>query len=183
MQEAVKTFSERGYYNTQLSHIAERCGMGRTTLYQYFRNKDEIFHYAIDHIFEVFRSDYQSILDQPELSNLDKIKRIVREVLKECEQERSTMIVLVDLWLLLKRKNEIMVAKIREYALEMHRVLQVLLERGMAAGEIRPINSPNMAFLLFSIVESFIFQYSFAGDISISESMANIEVLLNGLHA
>lgn len=182
MREAVRTFIERGYYNTQLSHIAERCGMGRTTLYQYFKNKDEIFYYAIDYIFGVFRNDYQNIIEEPGVSNLDKIKRIILQVMKECDQKRNMMIVLVDLWLLLKRENETMIAKIREYAMEMHRVFQLLLERGIAAQEIRPVDAVNMAFLLFAMVESFILQVSFNENVSIFKSMTSIEVLLDGLH-
>lgn len=50
-QEIIETarivFAKRGYHNTNLSHISERCGMGRTTLYQYFSNKDEIFYHTM----------------------------------------------------------------------------------------------------------------------------------------
>lgn len=36
-------FTKYGYYNPNLSLISKYCNMGRTTLYQYFKNKDEIF--------------------------------------------------------------------------------------------------------------------------------------------
>lgn len=181
MREAVKTFVELGYSNTQLSHIAKRCKMGRTTLYQYFKNKDEIFFYATDYIFQVFQHDYQCIIEKPGISNYDKIKSIIMLILKECNQ--AQMIVLIDLWLKLKRENKTLGSKVQAHLDELRHCFQVLLERGIAAKEIKPVNTKSMAFLLFSLIESFIFQVSFTETISIQENIDNIDILLNGLRS
>ena len=47
MEMALSIFIEEGYSNTKLANIADKCNIARTTLYQYFGNKDEIFKYAI----------------------------------------------------------------------------------------------------------------------------------------
>lgn len=38
-----RLFSKKGYYNTQISDIVDEVKIARGTIYQYFRNKDEIF--------------------------------------------------------------------------------------------------------------------------------------------
>jgi AcrR family transcriptional regulator len=179
MQEAVKAFIELGYFNTKLSHIAERCKMGRTTLYQYFKNKDEIFFYATDYILQFFQQNFQCIIKKTGLSNLDKINQIILLVLKECNQEQ--MIVLMDLWLKLKREDKTISSKVQVYLDELKHYFRILLERAIKAKEIRPVNADSMAYLLFSLIESFIFQVSFSERISIEDNMKNIEILLNGL--
>jgi len=43
LSRAKKLFSKRGYYQTQISDIVKEANIARGTLYQYFRNKDDIF--------------------------------------------------------------------------------------------------------------------------------------------
>lgn len=57
MTEAVHVFIRRGYHSTTFAEIARRCGIGRTTIYQYFKNKEEIFIYAVKHINQVFEAE------------------------------------------------------------------------------------------------------------------------------
>jgi AcrR family transcriptional regulator len=180
MQEAVKAFVELGYSGTQLSHIAERCHMGRTTLYQYFKNKDEIFFYATDYILRLFQQNFQGIIKKPNISNIEKISSIIVLILKECNQ--AQMIVLIDLWLKLKRDNKTISSKVQVHLEELRHCFKILLERAIQAKEIRPVNANSMAYLLFSLIESFIFQVSFSENISIEDNMNNIDILLNGLH-
>ena len=40
---AKRVFAERGFHAANISHICEAAGIGRGTLYQYFRNKKSVF--------------------------------------------------------------------------------------------------------------------------------------------
>jgi AcrR family transcriptional regulator len=40
---AKKIFSEKGYYDTQVDDIVEMAQIGKGTIYQYFRNKEDVF--------------------------------------------------------------------------------------------------------------------------------------------
>ena len=40
---AIREFSERGFAGTSMGRIAESAGMSRPALYQYFKNKDDLF--------------------------------------------------------------------------------------------------------------------------------------------
>ena len=42
MQVAEQVFLERGFFDTQMKHIADAVGMSRNTLYRYFRDKTDL---------------------------------------------------------------------------------------------------------------------------------------------
>jgi AcrR family transcriptional regulator len=43
LESAKRLFSDRGYYQTQISDIMDAADVARGTIYQYFKNKDDIF--------------------------------------------------------------------------------------------------------------------------------------------
>ena len=43
LEYAKRLFSRKGYYNTQISDIVDEAKIARGTVYQYFKNKDDIF--------------------------------------------------------------------------------------------------------------------------------------------
>ena len=45
---SVHLFLENGFYETSMREVAEAAGIGKSTLYDYFPNKDEIIVYAIE---------------------------------------------------------------------------------------------------------------------------------------
>lgn len=183
MLEAVKVFIKKGYYETNLSDIASRCGMGRTTLYQYFRNKDEIFNYAINYVTQVINEDYKAILKQPDVSFLDKIKMVIAKSVLENENKRNMMIMIVDLWLRLKRENNDIADRITERASELRGVFKYLIEEGIKANEIKCTNPQCMAFTLYALAQTFILQLSLARNISIEEHLQSVNALIDGLKA
>ena len=53
MEAAAAVFAERGLQSARVADIAERAGIGKGTLYEYFRSKDELFLA----VFEAFAAD------------------------------------------------------------------------------------------------------------------------------
>ncbi|HPA73147.1 MAG: TetR/AcrR family transcriptional regulator [Spirochaetes bacterium] len=45
---AKKIFSEKGYYDTQVDDIVKMVHIGKGTIYQYFRNKEDVFRALLD---------------------------------------------------------------------------------------------------------------------------------------
>jgi AcrR family transcriptional regulator len=43
LEHAKRLFSRKGYYNTQISDIVDEAKIARGTVYQYFKNKDDLF--------------------------------------------------------------------------------------------------------------------------------------------
>ena len=47
LDKALDLFMENGYEDVTFQKIADKCGVTRTTLYIYFKNKKEIFAWSI----------------------------------------------------------------------------------------------------------------------------------------
>lgn len=60
---AKKLFASRGYYQTQISDIQQAAGVARGTIYQYFKNKDDIFATILDNLFDEWKSVLSKIPD------------------------------------------------------------------------------------------------------------------------
>lgn len=56
--ECAKTlFSAKGYYQTQISDIQQAAGVARGTIYQYFKNKDDIFVTLLENLYRDWRAE------------------------------------------------------------------------------------------------------------------------------
>ena len=56
LEKALDIFVEEGYEDATFQKIADRCGITRTTLYLYFKNKREIFVWSIKQLTEGTRA-------------------------------------------------------------------------------------------------------------------------------
>jgi AcrR family transcriptional regulator len=62
---AIDRFSVQGFAATSMADIADAAGMSRPALYQYFRNKEDIFASAFVHLFDVQVERALAELDAP----------------------------------------------------------------------------------------------------------------------
>jgi AcrR family transcriptional regulator len=60
---AKKLFASKGYYQTQISDIQHAAGVARGTIYQYFKNKDDIFATILDDLFVEWKNVLAKIPD------------------------------------------------------------------------------------------------------------------------
>lgn len=65
---ARKLFSERGYYQTQISDIQEEAGVARGTIYQYFENKEDLFLTVLETLY----SDWKNMLSEQPANMADE---------------------------------------------------------------------------------------------------------------
>lgn len=183
IEKAMKVFIEKGYHNTNLADIAKECNMGRTTLYQYFKDKDEIFDYVAEQFSKNLEADCMSILENKKLSAADKLKKIISLLTFQYQLEKNKMLMMVEMWLLSKRENNALKRKFEKRINVLRKMFEQLLDEGIKAKEFKEINPRAMAFTIFALVETFVIQAAFVKNISYQEHLNNIYALLNGLKA
>ena len=183
MAEAVHVFVKRGYHRATFAEIAERCAIGRTTIYQYFKSKEEIFVYAVEHINEIFEAEYKSILDDRRLDVVEKIKGIFTKFMLRCHDRDSEIALLVELWLILKRDNYELPRGIKR-SLDVRDIFHNLLEEGVQNNQIRPLqNMGGMAFTLETLMESLMIYQPFMEPGELKGHLQNLHLLIDGLKA
>jgi AcrR family transcriptional regulator len=179
--KALYAFAFEGYHKTSLGAIARMCGIGRTTIYEYFRDKDEIFTYALNHSFDLLQPDFRQTLQQPGLTSLERIAAILRAILTLFYQDKRALLVLVEHSLRLLRENREEAGRLRDRMRGLQGLLESLLREGVEAGELRPLEAAGQAQALTMLAESAILQFSMNPDVPLEEVLAGVENLLQGL--
>lgn len=157
IKKAKLVFEKKGYYNTNLSHISNKCGMGRTTIYQYFKNKDEIFYHTLGSTLEEIKAEVEGIKANNDLTFIEKLQEIVHLLTKE-NGNNNTFILLVEIWLVLKREENETLEKLRNYSKDLKVVINDLIIEGINEKEIKQIDSESMAETIYNFIETFTLQ-------------------------
>lgn len=76
---AIETFVLKGFEKTTINEIAQAAGIGKGTIYEYFKSKEEVIHFAFKYFMNVMAIDFEQIL-LAEISARDKLEQILRAV-------------------------------------------------------------------------------------------------------
>ena len=179
IEKAKEVFAKRGYYNTNIADISEKCGMGRTTIYQYFKNKDEIFYCTIGDFLEELKVKVEAIVSDQSLTFIEKLKKLVFELVNEYEYN-NIFVLLMEMWIILKRENNKLLEMLKSYIQELKIQIKNLISQGIAANEIKPIDSESMADTIYSFIESFTLQ-SVSNNADKQKKLSSLNILIDGL--
>lgn len=76
MEAAIKVFNEKGLKLT-MDDVSKECRISKKTLYLVFSDKDEMLLAMIDYCFDSIKACEKEIHDDPSMSTVDKIKKIM----------------------------------------------------------------------------------------------------------
>lgn len=159
LEAATAVFSEKGYHNTTIEEVAQRTGVGKGTVYDYFDSKLQLFQSMLEQNMEAYRQQLSIQEMQGGLKVAERIYSLLEGHLRFCIENRHiTGIIFSDnlndpelkAWGLKKRKE-------KEDALE------TAIAQGMAAGEIRPGEARLMAMMILGILGSLAHPIIFSG--------------------
>jgi AcrR family transcriptional regulator len=145
LQAASDVLLELGPHKTTLDDIARRAGMAKTSLYYYFKDKNEIIR-------EIIRSDHDQLLDM--ITQAINAVHTSEEKLFALSAARYRFISNKAL-----RANKEIIAEFRSLAgvfeterenyLQSHKELvEKILKEGLAKGEIRPLDDLELVCLI-----------------------------------
>ncbi len=138
LEAAKKIFSERGYYNTQISHIIDEAGVARGTFYLYFRSKEEIFRELLKEVVEELKKRIKVIdLSEDPIEQVkENIERVIELALEERELAR----------IVLQRNCDPQLFSITDsFFEEIVHLIKGSLDKGVALGLLRPCNTEVVA--------------------------------------
>ena len=77
LKRALDVFIDEGFENATFQKIADRCGITRTTLYIYFKNKKDIFNYSIKNMLLDVEGDLLRVKADKTLNSVVKIRTVL----------------------------------------------------------------------------------------------------------
>jgi AcrR family transcriptional regulator len=143
LDAAVRVFARKGFHTCRVGDIAEEAGVAHGLLYHYFSSKDELLE-------SVFRETWAELVDAlEEVADSDQAAR---------EQLQDVAAILLRSW---RRQPDLVRVLVREVARspqiqaqmgevgKSFGVVERIVERGQASGELRPGLDPRLVSVAF----------------------------------
>ncbi|GHU71966.1 TetR family transcriptional regulator [Spirochaetia bacterium] len=158
LEKALDVFVDEGFEDATFQKIAARCGITRTTLYIYFKNKKEIFYYSIKQLLMEVEGDIIKVRADTGLNSVERIIRVVVDIIERLEKNRRLLLVVLDYLLYLPKSDTDPDSRVRRRTIRLRHFLATMVIDGIRAGEILPVNVKTADELLYSLIESAIYR-------------------------
>ena len=157
LEKVLDVFIEEGYEDTTFQKIADHCGITRTTLYIYFKNKKEIFNYSIKLLLTKADVDIKAIRSDASLNSVEKITKVLLDIFTLLERNHRLLSVILD-YLLHVTGSLNPEQRINRRTLKLRHILASLIIEGVKSGELKPLNIKTANEYLYSLIETAIFR-------------------------
>lgn len=168
IEVATEVFSEQGYSGARVDEIAERTRTTKRMIYYYFGGKEGLFLAVLEAAYRRIRELEQS-LHAGDLEPVDAIRRIA-ELTFDHHVNHPDFIRLVSVENIHRGRHLEKVESLRELGAPAATVLDEVLARGRASGELRadvdPVDVHMMisAYCVFQVANSATFGFLFGRD-------------------
>lgn len=183
LDKALDIFMEEGYEDVTFQKIADRCGITRTTLYIYFKNKREIFLWSIKQLTDEIESSLLRIVDDPGLSYAERLRKVLDLILDKCSENRRLFAVTLAYLLQLKKTGKDPAVRVRRRLLRLRHLLSSIIIEGMNSGEFKEMNVHDVNELFYSVMESAIFRLAVLDQRNIDDLRGSLGLAVSGILA
>jgi AcrR family transcriptional regulator len=161
LQTALKVFAREGYRDSNLSLIATECGISRPTIYQYFKDKEQIYYYAVKLVTGRMFTKYADYAWNTKDAVIQRILTICSDIIDISTQHRGELTSLMDVMLQMKKEGTDFSDIILRRTAKLHILFKRLLRLGIAEGTVVWCDVNRITQHLVLLLESFCFQLAF----------------------
>ena len=143
---AASVFRERGYKAATLNEVAERFGTDRASLYYYVADKEELFHEAIKGVLDANLESAKEIVEDAQLSVVDKLEALIHTVLQSYEDNYPSMFVYIQEDMAqISTTESSWATQMMEQTRRMEEIFSGLIEEAIREGAFRDDLPPRLA--------------------------------------
>ena len=182
LQTALEVFAKEGYKDSNLSLIAQECGISRPTIYQYFKDKDEIYYYAVKLVTGRMFEKYVDFAWNSDANVLDRIIAICSDIIDMGVLHLGELTSLVDVMFMMRKEGTDFNTVILRRTAKLNILFKRLLRLGIDNGDIIPGTSIDTVTEHISLLlESFCIEFAFLELDDASKNKELISTYLNYL--
>jgi TetR/AcrR family transcriptional repressor of nem operon len=89
LDAAMRTFWEKGYEATSTQDLCEATGLGRSSIYNTFKSKHDLFERALAHYIDTMTTAQLAVLEDTRLSGADRIRALLATVVDGEAEHRA----------------------------------------------------------------------------------------------
>jgi AcrR family transcriptional regulator len=181
LERALDIFTEEGYEDATFQKIADRCGITRTTLYLYFKNKREIFVWSIKQLTEGLETTLRALRDDASLTNTAKLESVMHTIIDRCTENRRIFNVVLTYLLQAQKTGKDPESRVRRRTIRLRHLLSQIIIAGNNSGEFRDVNVRVANEMLYSLIESCMFRLAIFNGADTNEIKASMSLAVRGL--
>ncbi|TAE52680.1 MAG: TetR/AcrR family transcriptional regulator [Bacteroidetes bacterium] len=178
IEEAGQLFREKGYTAASMRDLAERVGVEAASLYNHIKSKDELLREICFRVAHEYVS-HLSQTEQMEATYAEKVRALLRMHIAIITHDISAVSVANNEW---KHLPEPYLSEFTHIRRDYERRFAALIQKGIEAGEFRPVNPKIALFTLLAAVRWVEIWYKPGREISPQTLERDIEtILIHGL--
>jgi len=159
LNAAINVFAKQGLEKGKIAEIAKVAKIGKGTVYEYFKSKDEIFH-EIENMFIHDSVDQLNVIAESRNTPIQKIEEISQLNINLHEEIGDSVLIISELWAQHSRgqlhghDSSIFIEMYSSY----YRVVANILIEGVENGQFRQMNIEGVTTLLLALFDGIIWQ-------------------------
>ncbi|MDR1804190.1 MAG: TetR/AcrR family transcriptional regulator [Treponema sp.] len=181
LERALDVFMDEGFEDVTYQKIADRCGITRTTLYIYFKNKGDIFNFSIKQFLQNLEENFAQIRKEEGLSHNEKLIMVLTMIINSLEENHRLLSVIVNSLLNGSKEGHDPDYRVRRRTVRLRHILSTMLIEGIKAGEFRrSVNVKEANELLYSLIETAVLRLVVLRRSSVDELVDAMKLAVSG---
>lgn len=183
LEKSFQLFIEDGYEDVTYQKIADKCGITRTTLYIYFKNKREIFLWSIKQLTNDVEQELIKIIKDTEIDSIECLKRMFLCILDMAEKNREFFRVLKMYLMQLEKSGADVNERVTRRVIRIQHLMSMVIIRGQKKGEIKNLPVKEMDGLFYSLLETSIFRLGILNQNNLDEMKTIVQFITEQFRA
>jgi len=181
LEKALDIFTEEGYEDATFQKIADRCGITRTTLYLYFKNKREIFMWSIKQLTDSLETHLRETMESEALTHAARLESVMHTIIDRCTDNRRLFNVVLTYLLQAQKSGKDPDSRVKRRTIRLRHLLSQMLIAGRNAGEYHITNVKDANDLFYGLIESAIFRIAILDHPDANDLKRAVSLAVRGL--
>jgi TetR/AcrR family fatty acid metabolism transcriptional regulator len=156
LHAAAKVFAEKGVVKTKMVDIASEAGIGKGTIYEYYRSKEEIFGDTFRLIFDHMELQIAEAIGHTQ-DPVVKLRKLIQVTLKEFLEHSGDLAgIMMDFWAegIRSKNNDVLsIINLELVYSEYKMLIADILHDGMKKGIFREVDANSLAAIIIGSMD------------------------------
>ncbi|MBC8175314.1 MAG: TetR/AcrR family transcriptional regulator [Candidatus Marinimicrobia bacterium] len=165
IEAAIRVFARKGLEKGRIADIAVDAGIGKGTVYEYFRSKEEIFTAIESSVMQEMMNQLAGLVGS-DLSPRNKLEALLEQGMDAMIGMGDAILIMTELWAQAARglwhdSGDTFLEEVYE---EFRVIVKEILRAGVEAGQFREMSYEGVATLLLAFMDGLAWQYMLIRD-------------------
>lgn len=160
---AIRVFAEKGINGARMIEVAQEAGIGKGTIYEYFRTKEELFEFAVNRFFDVLSAQLQREIATTNDPS-QKLEILIRTTFDSLRTSGPEMHIIFEIWAEGVRAGAEYFDLAAMYAGYREMIAGIVID-GIQVGQFRKVDPVSVAATIIGALDGLLLQWILMEDV------------------